>query len=90
MYTCDYQNLFACFFQSYLGFEFGSGGTQLQDAAGKDVEQPSSLLEAYLLEDKYKKSGTYLNRHGNDDFAKEKEVVLVFPFCYFLHTPGLN
>ncbi|GMN33613.1 hypothetical protein TIFTF001_004244 [Ficus carica] len=46
-----------------------------EDAAGKDVEQPSSLLEAYLLEDKYKKSGTYLNRHGDDDFGKEKEAL---------------
>lgn len=80
------KKLFGCSFESYfLYFEFGSGDSHLQDSLSKDVEQPSSLLEAYHLRDKaYESSERSLYRHIDDDhFAKEKEVRSVFFFCYF-------
>ncbi|XP_024023637.1 DNA ligase 1 [Morus notabilis] len=48
-----------------------------EDSLSKDVEQPSSLLEAYHLRDKaYGSSETSLYRHSDDDhFATEKEAL---------------
>ncbi|KAF4351906.1 hypothetical protein F8388_020467 [Cannabis sativa] len=49
-----------------------------EDAIVKDVEEPSSLLEAYQLGDKAGDNGSSLHRHGvhdNNALSKEKEAL---------------